>query len=444
MLAARAKVCLLGASFGTENLGVNVLTIGAVRCIRHAYPGAEVFLMDYGREPLTYDLNCGAERLRVPLLNIRFSKKLWQKNHIAYLLAAAAIARLIPFRSIRERFLARNRCLAALCECTLVTAMSGGDSFSDIYGLSRFFYVALPQILALLLGKDLVLLPQTLGSFKGVTARAVARRILARTRTIFSRDLAGFEQVRALLGPAVDARLKFGYDVGFLLEPAAPANWNGMLTGRTGPAQPLVGLNVSGLLLQGGYNHGNMFGLREDYGRLTEAMIRTLIGELGAVVILVPHVYGTAEGSESDFLACRKVLAQFAAEFGERIRMAPNRLDESETKFVIGQCDVFAGARMHSCIAAISQCVPAVSIAYSAKFAGVMKTVGAEDLVADARKLNEGEILEILRNTIRNRAAIRARLEQTVPAARQQALEMLNVFAEDAPSHVLNSTTVPV
>ena len=45
-------------------------------------------------------------------------------------------------------------------------------------------------------------------------------------------------------------------------------------------------------------------------------------------------------------------------------------------KYLIGQCDFFVGSRMHSCIAAVSQCVPAVSIAYSDKFIGVMATLG--------------------------------------------------------------------
>jgi len=35
----------------------------------------------------------------------------------------------------------------------------------------------------------------------------------------------------------------------------------------------------------------------------------------------------------------------------------------SETKFLIGHCDFFVGARMHACIAAVSQYVPAVTLA---------------------------------------------------------------------------------
>ena len=54
-----------------------------------------------------------------------------------------------------------------ISEVDIAVAVSGGDSFSDIYGLSRFFYVALPQLLITIMGKKLVFLPQTIGPLKG-------------------------------------------------------------------------------------------------------------------------------------------------------------------------------------------------------------------------------------------------------------------------------------
>jgi len=65
-------------------------------------------------------------------------------------------------------------------------SIAGGDSFSDIYGLRRFIYVALPQILVLLLGKPLVLLPQTYGPLKGRCSRMIARFIFRRAALICS------------------------------------------------------------------------------------------------------------------------------------------------------------------------------------------------------------------------------------------------------------------
>ena len=66
---------------------------------------------------------------------------------------------------MRERILASNPWLDALARADIAVAVSGGDSFSDIYGLGRFFYMVLPQWLVLLLDRPLVLLPQTLTVF---------------------------------------------------------------------------------------------------------------------------------------------------------------------------------------------------------------------------------------------------------------------------------------
>ncbi len=66
----------------------------------------------------------------------------------------------------------------------------------------------------------------------------------------------------------------------------------------------------------------------------------------------------------------------------------------AQLKGIIGQCDFFAGSRLHACIAALSQGIPTVGIAYSDKFAGVFAAVGATDAVVDARAGTAEEMLK--------------------------------------------------
>jgi polysaccharide pyruvyl transferase WcaK-like protein len=119
----------------------------------------------------------------------------------------------------------------------------------------------------------------------------------------------------------------------------------------------------------------------------------------------------------------------------------PNRLgvvqrvyNQSEIKYVIGNCDFFIGARMHSCIAAVSQCVPAISIAYSDKFVGVMSTVGIEGLVADARKLDQDAILRIVGNAYDSRKVLRGQLENKIPEVKEMVLNLFNGLTGIVPS----------
>ena len=62
-----------------------------------------------------------------------------------------------------------NPWLQALVKAEYVLSLNDGDSFSDIYSLQRFVYVSL-RILALILGRRLVQLPQTIGPFQSESA----------------------------------------------------------------------------------------------------------------------------------------------------------------------------------------------------------------------------------------------------------------------------------
>ena len=77
---------------------------------------------------------------------------------------------------------------------------------------------------------------------------------------------------------------------------------------------------------------------------------------------------------------------------------------------------------MHACIAALSQYVPAVAIAYSDKFLGVMQTVGVGSLVADARKMSSEEILEVVNRAFDQRASLRTDLQEKMPQIKQSVL----------------------
>ena len=156
-------ICLLGASFGSTNMGVNALAAGTLKAFIKRYSQGELFLLDYGKEQVRFNVDMAGEIIPIQVANISFSKKFYLNNNIALLLMLALLARLIPFRRLSERMIARNFWLSRVSDADIVATMAGGDSFSDIYGLGRFLYVSLPQFLALALGKKMVVLPQTIG-----------------------------------------------------------------------------------------------------------------------------------------------------------------------------------------------------------------------------------------------------------------------------------------
>ncbi len=423
------NICLLGASFGTNNMGVNALTMGTIKSFFHQFPDGELFLLDYGKEGVTHNFQMGSRIIPVQLVNIRFSKRFYLKNNIALLILLAVLTRLIPFPRIRKKMISGNFWLSKIAEADIIASMAGGDSFSDIYGLTRFFYVSLPQILALSLGKKLILLPQTIGPFKSRIAKALAKYILNHAKVIYSRDYTGLDGTRELIGLEKGSeKLRFCYDVGFVVDPLKPDNMDldGLLEQRM-DASVLVGLNVSGLLFMGGYTKNNMFGLKVDYRQLVYDVIKHLIHKKGAAVLLVPHVFGTKEHAESDSSVCEQIYAELKQKYQNKLYMVRGSYNQGEIKYIIGLCDFFIGSRMHACIAALSQHIPTVSIAYSKKFFGVMQSIGVESLVADPRKLGKNEIIKIIDEAYEQRALLHEQLQKTIPHVKET---VLNLFAD--------------
>jgi polysaccharide pyruvyl transferase WcaK-like protein len=197
----------------------------------------------------------------------------------------------------------------------------------------------------------------------------------------------------------------------------------------------LVGLNVSGLLYMGGYNRNNMFGLKPDYGQLVRAIIGCL-AEKDCQVLLIPHVFGDEQNSESDVPACRQILAELGATYPGRLHFIDGKFDHHEIKYIIGQCDFFLGARMHACIAAISQCRPVVGMAYSRKFSGVFDSIGGGSRLVDLRRSNQQEILDTIGQAFSQRDQLRRELEAKMPAIRQS---VLNLFSTDEFKSLLGS-----
>jgi polysaccharide pyruvyl transferase WcaK-like protein len=381
-------------------------------------------VLDYGIESHTYEVDVDTSRVNVPLINLRFSKKLYLSNHVLVVLALALLLRLSPTRRLRVWLCQHNSRLAALDSIDIAASVAAGDSFSDIYGLTHFFYVVLPQLICIALGKPLVLFPQTHGPFRSAIAKATARFILRRAKYVYSRDHAGLDTVHQLVGrrPTV-VSARFCRDLGILLSahPVHDAEFEALSSQST--LRDLVGLNVSGLLSSVGAQFAARSGFPSDYDSLVRSLIWFLVKKRRASVMLIPHVFG--RGRQSDLVACENLVSRLPSEFKEFVGIVTGPYDQHAIKHIIGSCDFFIGSRMHACIAAVSQGVPAVSLAYSDKFLGVMETMGVSKLVADLRLMKTPDVLELVDVALDKRAVYREQLQRQMPVWRNTVLNVL-------------------
>ena len=73
---------------------------------------------------------------------------------------------------------------------------------------------------------------------------------------------------------------------------------------------------------------------------------------------------------------------------------------------------------MHACIAALSQSIPAVGIAYSKKFQGVFESIGLGNCVADAFQCSKDELLSTVTTVFENREQMRKHLDEIMPGVK--------------------------
>lgn len=273
--------------------------------------------------------------------------------------------------------------------------IGAGDSWADIYGAKRFIWQWLSKEAALLLGKPLVLSPQTIGPFSAGVPRWLACRTMRRAKRVFARDR---ESVAFLETMDAARNVAETVDVAFRLPFSRPD--------RSAPTDRIqFGFNVSGLLYAGGYTKSGQFGSRETYRAMVEGVIEGLLARGDVDLTLVPHVVPNDGSVEDDVAVSRQLAERYPA-----VRVSPVFASPVEAKSFISGLDMLAGSRMHATIAAASSGVAVVPLAYSRKFRGVFNSIGYP-LVGDCTAAGADELIALTLGAVdrRHELALAAR-----------------------------------
>lgn len=391
------KIVLAGASLNSGNKGVNALTRGQVMLILNKFGiDTKIIILSYTvSEIVVNTVKYNGKNISVK--EIPCGKK---KLIEAY---------------IKSKSIGTNYIINEIKECDMVWDISEGDSFSDIYGIKRFIQHSLIKLITINLKKKLVIMPQTLGPFNRTIVKNIAKKILNKANYIFVRD--EISKKVAVDELEIKREIKFIPDMAFYMQPNNELNIDKFVDS---PNNIKVGINLSALLYNGGYNGKNMFNLKADYKKLIDSLIEIFSKMSNTEVILIPHVMTKEFEIEDDFRVCKKIAEDLSLKLNVKIKTIDKYYREDEIKAIISGCDFFMGSRMHACIAAISTHVPTAPIAYSRKFIGIWEKIGLGYCVTDPRKQSEDEIIESILESFNNRNIIKERLNLEIPLLRYQ------------------------
>lgn len=290
--------------------------------------------------------------------------------------------------------------------------ISAGDSFADIYGKSRFDQVLNTKRFFSLLGKKQVLLPQTIGPFKDKEYEAKAFSVMKTMEMVISRDEQSYDYSAKFLPKE---KITEAIDVAFYLPFEKRKFESGIIH---------VGVNVSGLLWNGGYTRNNQFEMQTDYRKLITDTLSFFNSIDNVQIHLVSHVIPENNPVEDDYVAAEDIKKNHFP----KVILSPRFESPIEAKSYISGMDFFTGARMHACIGAFSASVPVFLMAYSRKFNGLFKDTLNYKWMGDCVNENETVVFENLKIAYEKRDEMKLNIETSLDTIAKPRLQNLKTL----------------
>jgi colanic acid/amylovoran biosynthesis protein len=305
--------------------------------------------------------------------------------------------------------------LQAYRSSDLIVDLSG-DGLTEEYGARCIISHLVPIVLGKLLRKPVFVCAQTIGPLH--KTRSICRWILSKADSISAREKITYNY---LSGLGLNRQsLSLTADAAFLMEPASQERAREILA-KEGVRldKPLIGFSVSRLPghIMGTTNSRKPVDMEMEMAESLDEVVR-----MGCRPIFISHVTGPGELRDDRRTAAR--IAQLAQQSSE-IEVLTGDYSAQEIKSIIGLTDLFVGVRMHSCIAALSMSVPAISIAYGPKAHGIMDIAGQSSWLMNIKEVTADGLSSLIREAWQHRDSMRKSLQEEMP--RVWALSEQNV-----------------
>ncbi|KPL12075.1 hypothetical protein AMJ85_02080 [candidate division BRC1 bacterium SM23_51] len=408
---------MLTGTFHSLNRGDSSMQLAAVRSLRRHWPDAQIAIHTphpLDDQELYDDCEIVACSRRRPIR------------------ALAAVVTACLWRASRG-LLPLPTELKSYRDASVVIDLSG-DGLTETFGWRCPVSHTVPLLLAHLLRTPFCLMAQTIGPFSRFEFRF--RWILKRAAFITVRD---DETLRYLSGWRLACPLEMTADLSFLLEPIPRAEARHLLEALGGydPSRPLVGITPSNLhnVRSARWYGDAALSSRADLQAIAAAC-HALQREVGAQVLVIPHVFGPGENYDD-----RRAANALAALLEPSLHplVIQEVLTPSQLKGLIGCCDLFIGMRMHAAVAAVSQAIPTLTLTYSRKFGGLMDRVGMQEFSLDCTRVSPDELCrqvhDIWAARERIAATLRERLTNDILPAAERNLTNLSKHLPACPKN---------
>jgi polysaccharide pyruvyl transferase WcaK-like protein len=283
----------------------------------------------------------------------------------------------------------------------------GGDNYSLDYGIPKLF----TDLDDVVLGKKrpLILWGASVGPFDRLPGyERYMKRHLRKVTAIFARESVSVGYLKKI---GITGNVYQVADPAFLMDPVEPRNETKKLTIKHGA----IGLNLSPLMAR--YVTG---GDVPRWEQIAANIISSIVKKTNRPVYLIPHV---TMPRSNDFTFLENARNLTDSQIQREITLIPPGYNAAETKWIISNMSLFAGARTHSTIAALSSCVPTLSFAYSIKAKGINRDIfGHEDYCLNPVQLTPEIVTVCIESMLADAGGIKKELKEKIPFCQKSAM----------------------
>lgn len=325
--------------------------------------------------------------------------------------------------NLKTNRVTKGETLKAYCEADLIT-MGHDDALTGIYSGFPFFSTIYTITLAKLLKTPIVIYAGSIGPepSKAKLSKMLVRFILNKVDLITLREGMSYEylQMIGVNKPPIYVTA----DPAFLLPSVTSERVKEimLIESINKTDSPLIGISLSQVIARWAFPEIQDLGGKYDrYIKIMSQVIDYLTEELSATIVFVPHVIGYSK-KEDDRIVAKDVYQM--AKNKDKIKLITNEYAPEELKGLIGQFDLFIGARTHSVISAAMMCTPFVAIEYeSPKTRGIIgKMLDCEEFVYDIKALDFDTLITKIKDVWINRKKIREELKFKIEGMEERAL----------------------
>jgi colanic acid/amylovoran biosynthesis protein len=410
---------LVTTNHSSLNAGDRAILTETLRMLDAAFPRARVTLVfndvasgraawpDYTvlPSPLAWAFRLDAAQ------GYRLVEPLLQPPRIAALLLGVLLDRWVGWRLRLFANREHQALLDAFVKADLVLVVGGGHiygpaAYPNLRGRVWFMVwvlcTLLAGILAIVGGKPLALLPQSIGPLHGAFQRGLVGWVVRRAGLTFVREQPSLDLLREL-GVAGRALLVPDFVFGFT---AADQATVAPLLAQVDAADPPPALRVGMTAMNWAGQYRDNFSGQSNYMQALLACVDAITVQNGVVVLFGQCCGPTA--AEDDRLISAELRARVRQP--DRVIVVDEVLPPAQLQAAYGAMDYFVGTRTHSVILALNAGTPALCVGYLHKTVGILAQMGLERYCYDINQLTPEHLVAAFEQ-------LRAAPEQSAVAA---------------------------